>query len=136
MESTSEIEKFISKSVLAICAAGSDRSKYIAEELNKRGYFATNAGVISNHNYVTPEDLLNVGTVVFSSIHEKKTFDNNPKLKAIINSNNIQVRVLNITESLKDRAHNEDSVDKLRVEISTQLDNVGLVDLNKTHQLN
>ncbi len=129
MENNLEVEKFISKSVLAICAAGSDRSKYIAEELNKRGYFATNAGVLSNHNYVTPEDLFNVGTVVFSSIHEKKTFDNNPKLKAIIDNNNIQVRVLNVTESLKDRAHNEGSVDKLRAEISTQLDSVGLTNL-------
>lgn len=131
MEEGRELEDFRKRSVLAVCAAGTDRSKYISDELNRRGYFASNAGVIKNHNYVTPEDLSDIGTVIFSSLFEKKIFDTDIKLRSILHLNNIQVRVLNITESDKDRAHNVGSVDKLKAEIVKQLDCVGLTDLNK-----
>ena len=134
MESGHEVEDFKRKSVLAVCWAGTDRSQYIAEELNKRNYFATSAGVLKNNNhavsnYVTPEDLSNVGIVVFASIHERNAFCKDEKLKTIIKKNAIEVRVLNITESDKDRAHNYGKVDELRAEISKQLDCVGLKDL-------
>lgn len=124
-----EIDSFVSKSVLAVCFAGSDRSRYIAEELNNRGYFATSAGVLENHNYVTPEDLMNIGIIVFSSINEKNIFDNDRKLKSIVERNHIQIRVLNITESDKNRAHDSGNVQSLKTEISKQLDSVGLKDL-------
>lgn len=130
MESGHEVENFKKKSVLAICAAGTDRSKYISDALNDRGYFATSAGVLKNHNYVTPEDITNVGTIVFSSVYEKSIFDKDQKLKSIINRDNIQIRVLNITESDKNRAHDSGNVERLKLEIAKQLDNVGLKDLN------
>jgi hypothetical protein len=115
--------------VLAVCFAGSDRSRYIAEKLNSRGYFATSAGVLENHNYVTPEDLMNIGIIVFSSINEKNIFDKDRKLKSIVERNHIQIRVLNITESDKNRAHDSGNVQSLKTEISKQLDCVGLKDL-------
>ena len=126
LNNNSEVDSFVSKSVLAVCFAGSDRSRYIAEELNNRGYFATSAGVLKNHNYVTPEDLMNIGIVVFSSINEKNIFDKDRRLKSVIERHNIQVRVLNITESDKNRAHDSGEVQALKSEISNQLDCVGL----------
>lgn len=126
MENGHEVEDFRQKSVLAVCMAGSDRSRYIAEELNNRGYFANAAGVMANHNYVTCEDLYGIGTIVFSSIHEKNIFDKDKRLKTYIDRNGVEVRVLNITESDKNRAHDSGSVDKLKLEIARQLDSVGL----------
>lgn len=131
MESNHEIDDFKRRSVIAICSAGSDRSEYISEELNARGYFATHAGVTRNFNYVTPEDLSCVGIIVFSSIHEKKIFDRDTTLKTFVSRNDVQISVLNITESDKNRAHDSGNVEKLKAEISKQLDCVGLVDLNK-----
>lgn len=131
MENDPRVEDFRRRSVIAICAAGSDRSEYISEELNARGYFATHAGVMKNHNYVTAEDLTGVARIVFSSIHEKKIFDRDTKLKIFVNRNNIQISVLNITESDKDRAHDSGRVDQLKTQISSQLDCIGLVNLNK-----
>lgn len=131
MEKDSVVENFKKTSVLAVCAAGSDRSVYIAQVLNIRGYFATNAGVINGHNYITPDDLSSVGIVVFSSIHEKKVFDRDKKLRSIVERNNIQIRVLNISENDKDRAHSSGGVERLKAEISIQLDSIGLKDLNE-----
>lgn len=129
LNNNSEVDSFVSKSVLAVCFAGSDRSRYIAEELNNRGYFATSAGVLKNHNYVTPEDLMNIGIIVFSSVNEKNIFDKDRRLKSMIERHNIQVRVLNITESDKNRAYDSGEVQELKTEISKQLDSVGLKDL-------
>ncbi len=128
-EANSSPENFIKKSVLAICAAGSDRSRYIADELNNRGYFATNAGVNHNYNYVTREDLVNVGNVVFSSIYEKKLFDKDKKLKSILDNNGIQIRVINITEQDKDLAHNTGDLTSLKKRIAEQLDAIGFKNL-------
>ena len=130
MENGHEVEDFRQKSILTICMAGSDRSRYVAEELNNRGYFANSAGVMANHNYVTCEDLYGIGTIVFASIHEKKIFDKDKHLKNYISRNGIEVRVLNITESDKNRAHDSGSVDKLKAEIAKQLDYVGLKEVN------
>lgn len=124
-----EFEDFRSKSILAVCAAGSDRSRYIAGELTRRGYFATAAGVLRNQNYVTEEDLSNIGIIVFSSVHEKRIFDKDRRLKKIIERNGIETRVLSITESDKNRAHDSNRVDELKKNISEQLDCVGLKDL-------
>lgn len=121
-----EVKDFRKRSVLSICAAGSDRSQYIAEELNSRGYFATGAGVIHGHNYVTREDLENVGIIVFSSVQEKRIFDNDKRLTDFVKRKGIEVRVLNITESDKDRAHCKGKVEELKENISRQLDCVGL----------
>jgi len=38
-----ENELFRERAVLAVCFAGSDRSRFIAEELNHRGYVASYA---------------------------------------------------------------------------------------------
>jgi hypothetical protein len=124
-----EVGEFRSRSVLAVCCAGSDRSRYIAEELNNRGYFATGAEVMYGQNYVTPEDLQNIGVIVFSSVHEKKIFDANSRLAAMVKRNGIEVRVLNITESDKDLAHNCGKLTELKENIARQLDCVGLTDL-------
>lgn len=124
-----EASDFRKRSVLAVCAAGTDRSRYISEELNNRGYFASAAGVLKNHNYVTEGDLANVGIIVFSSPHEKKIFDKDKRLKKIVAQNRIEERVMCITESDKDRAHNANKVEKLKSDIREQLDCVGLSNL-------
>lgn len=121
-----DADEFRKRTILAICAAGSDRSQYIAEELNDRGYVAMGAGVIQGHNYVTPEDLDSIGVIVFASPHEKKIFEKDKKLAELVKRNRIEVRVLNITESDKDRAHCGGRVSQLREDISKQLDCVGL----------
>lgn len=128
LRDTIEIDDFRRRSVLAICAAGSDRSGYIAQELNRRGYFATQAGVMRGHNYVTTEDLVNVGIVVFSSVKEKYRFNKDKRLSGYVKRNGIEIRILNITESDKDLAHNTGNIEQLRKDISRQLDCVGLRD--------
>lgn len=121
-----EISEFKQKSVLVICWAGSDRSKLIADELSFRGYFSSHRGVMGGHNYVTPNDLLDVGTVVFASIKEKGKFDKYPKLKQLIHKNEIRELVLNITESDKDHAFGGGDMEKLKSDIRLNLDSVGL----------
>jgi len=126
MEQGQEVEEFKKKSVLVICWAGSDRSEYIADELNKRGYLAFQAGVMEGQNYVTQEDLSNVGTIVFSSLFEKREFDKDKRLAQYTKKNGIGIRVLNVTESDKDRAHSTGNTPALKGQIATQLDSVGL----------
>ena len=117
--------KFRNQSVFVICWAGSDRSRYISEELNARGYFATHGGVLEGQNYVTKQDLANVGRIIFSSTFEKEEFDKNRILKEFVKRNGIQTYVMNITESDKDRTHNTGKIDELKLEISAQLDSLG-----------
>ena len=45
-----EYELFKERIVLVVCFAGSDRSKMVAEVLNKWGYIASNRGVNKNYN--------------------------------------------------------------------------------------
>jgi hypothetical protein len=125
MEKNTEINKFKEKSVYVICWAGSDRSKYIADELMQRGYLAEHGGVMDGQNYVTKEDLSYVGSIIFSSIFEKEKFDKDKDLKDFAKNNGIQIFVMNITESDKDRAHNSEKVDLLKKEVSSQLDHIG-----------
>lgn len=120
------VEEFRKKTVLAVCGAGTDRSGYIARELNERGYMARSAGVLRGHNYVTREDLAYVGIIVFSSVHEKNIFDKDGRLVKLVREEGIEIRVLNVTESDKDRAHCEGKVEELRENIARQLDCVGL----------
>jgi hypothetical protein len=125
-----DIEMFRKRSVLAVCAAGTDRSHYISEELNKRGYFASSAGVLKNHNYVTEQDLANIGIVVFASANEKNIFDREGRLKKVVNKNGISMRVISVTESDKNRAHDSGKIEELKQKIREQLDCIGLIDLN------
>lgn len=131
MEHFNEIEDFKRKTVLAVCAAGTDRSRYISDELNKRGYFATAAGVLKNHNYVTEPDLSNVGIILFSSINEKRIFEKDKRLRNFVDKNKIEIRIMSITENDKNIAHNTNQVEQLKSTIQRQLDCIGLQDLNK-----
>lgn len=130
MEHSSEIENFKRKTVLAVCAAGTDRSRYISDELNARGYFATAAGVLKNHNYVTESDLADVGIIVFASVNEKKVFEHDRRLKKLVDVNGIEIRVMSITENDKNKAHNTNQVESLKATVRQQLDCVGLKNLN------
>ena len=125
-----EVGEFRKRSVLVICWAGSDRSQLIADELNKRGYFAEGRGVMGGQNYVTENDLLNIGIIVFSSQKEKDIFDRNKKLRKMALSKRINFRVLNITESDKDRAFSSTDRTSFEEKIKVNLDGCGLVDLN------
>ncbi len=109
-----------------VCWAGSDRSKYIAEELNKRGYFATHGGVLHGHNYTTPEDLKGVGTVIFTDDTVRKEFRKDKSLTRQLRANNAKTLVLCITEEEKDIAHQgQEKMDELRNIISSKLDLYG-----------
>ncbi len=130
MEGGKEVEEFKKRSVLAICSAGSDRSKYIAEELNNRGYSADYRGTLKNHNYVTKEDLNFIGTIVFSSIYDKKQFEEIPNLKDYVKRKGIKILIMNITESQKERAIQSQKFTEFKNDISVQLDAVGLKALN------
>ena len=123
-----ETGEFRKNSILVVCWAGSDRSQMIADELNRRGYFAEGRGVMGGQNYVTEEDLTSIGTIVFSSKHEKDKFDRNHKLRKLALRNSIDFRVLNITESDKDRAFSATRGELLE-KIKENLDGCGLVDL-------
>ena len=129
MESREAVD-FKKRSVLTVCWAGSDRSQMIAEELNKRGYFAEGRGVMGGQNYVTEDDLSNVGIIVFSSQKEKEIFDRNQKLRKAALGKGISFRVLNITESDKDRAFSATDRTDFEEKIKANLDKCGLVDPN------
>lgn len=120
-----EAENFKNRMLLAICWAGSDRSQYIADELNKRGYAASAGGILPNYNYVTEEDLVGIGSIIFASRYEKEEFKKNKRLNKFVKRNNINVYVMNITESDKDRAKNTDSEDELKKRIAKELDGLG-----------
>lgn len=122
-------EDFKNRMVLAVCYAGSDRSKYIREELDKRGYIASNGGVLKNHNYVTENDLTNIGSLIFSSKYEQIEFNKDKKLKDAVVRNGINVFVMDITESEKERAIGSNSVNNLKIKISKQLDELGFENL-------
>lgn len=129
MENNQDVEQFKRRSVFVICRAGSDRSKYIAEDLIQRGYNASHGGTIEGHNYVTKDDLSYVGSIVFTSVFEKKQFDEDLSLKDFVKRNGINIRVMNITESDKNRAHDSGKIDALKKEISAQLDTLGFRDI-------
>lgn len=131
MENNQDTERFKRKSVFVICRAGSDRSKYIAEELIQRGYYASHGGTLEGQNYVTKEDLSFVGSIVFSSVFEKKQFDEDLSLKDFVKRNGINIRVMNITECDKDRAHYSGKIDVLKKEISSQLDTLGFREIKE-----
>lgn len=133
MTENREIEEFRKKSILIICWAGSDRSQLIADELNRRGYFAEGRGVMGGQNYVTENDLSNVGTIVFASQAEKNKFDRNHKLRKLALGRGIDFRVLNITESDKDRSFSSPDRKDFLKKIEENLDGCGLIDLNTRH---
>lgn len=125
MENRNEVYDFKKRSVHVICWAGSDRSKYISDELTRRGYNSTHGGVMDSQNYVTKEDLNFVGSIIFSSLAEKERFDQDKNLKSFVKKNKIQLFIMNITESRKNYAHNNKEINSLIEEISSQLDRIG-----------
>ena len=132
METSNGLEDFRKRSVVVICRAGSDRSKYIAEELSQRGYNATHGGTMEGHNYITKEDLSYAGSIIFASIHEKNQFDSDKSLKEYVKNNDINIFVMNITESDKNRAHDSNKLQELRGTISEQLDSIGFRGMEKS----
>lgn len=131
-----EIKTFKSRMVLAVCSAGSDRSEYIADELNKRGYVASHGGTRPNHNYVTEDDLVGIGSIIFASQAERGEFKQNKRLNKVLKRNNVQLYVMNITESEKERAIQSKKEDELKKQISQELDALGFTDLKKYPQNN
>jgi len=110
-----------------VCWAGSDRSAYVAEELNKRGYFATHGGVILGHNYTTSEDLVGVGTVIFTDDNVRDEFKKDKRLTKQLRANNATSLVLCITEEEKQiaRQGGPEKMEELRQIISSKLDLFG-----------
>ena len=127
-----ETQDFINKSVLVLCGAGSDRSKLISDELNERGYMSSHRGVNWGDNKVESQDLDYIGIVIFSSFNEKREFDKlYPKLSNKIQKNKIKVFVFDITESDKNRAYDSNKIDNLKKQISKDLDNINLFNINR-----
>ena len=120
-----EKEQFKKRMVLVVCWAGSDRSKYIAEELNRRGYVASYVGVNKNHNYVTEQDLLGIGTVIFADKGVKREFKQDRGLNRTLKANEATVHIMDITESDKDRAKQSGNEEGLKQDISNKLNLLG-----------
>jgi hypothetical protein len=113
--------------VHVVCKAGSDRSRLIAEELNKRGYLATHGGIDKTYNYTTPEDLVGVGTIIFTSDYIRDVFKTNKELTRVARLNNAKSIVLCISEEEKEHAFQAGSqgINKLRKTIADRLDIFG-----------
>jgi len=128
-------QQFRDNIVHVVCFAGSDRSKYVAQELNNRGYLATHGGINEVHNYTTKEDLVGVGSIIFVDSKIKKEFKKNKELNKAVKNNNISMKVMRITESEKQRARDSGNLRKLREKIAKQLDHLGYknkkLDFNK-----
>lgn len=123
--SIQEQEQFKKRIVLAVCWAGSDRSKYIAGELNRRGYVASYVGVHKSHNYVTEQDLVGIGTVIFADQGTKREFKKDRKLNRTLKANKATVHIMDITESDKNRARQSGNEEGLKQDISDKLDLLG-----------
>ena len=113
-----EYEMFKERIVLVVCFAGSDRSKMVAEVLNKWGYIASNRGVNKNYNQVTSEDLRGIGSIIFTSPTIKDLFEEDEDLNRTLKINNIPVKVMNLTESDKERALQLDKIAQFKDKIS------------------
>jgi len=125
-----EGEDFRKRTVLAICLAGTDRSRIIAEELGKRGYVAGYAGVLENKtNYVTEEDLVGVGSVIFTTDRVRDMFKADRRLNRILKRNGVTTQVIDVSESDKEMALQSGQEDELRKTITTKLDDLGYKDL-------
>lgn len=120
-----EAENFRKRVVLAICWAGSDRSQWIADELNQRGYAASCGGVLANHNYVTREDLVGVGKLIFASQADRDRFKKDKKLNQTVKARGIETFVMDISEDEKNKAIFYHKEDQLKQEIAKQLDRLG-----------
>jgi hypothetical protein len=120
-----ENELFRKRIILAVCFAGSDRSRFIAEELNDRGYVASYAGVNKNHNYVTEQDLVGIGAIIFTTQKVRNMFKKDKQLNKILKANKIPVHTINITESEKEKAIQSGNEKLLRRTISQELDGLG-----------
>jgi len=118
------------KMVHVVCAAGSDRSRLIAEELNRRGYLATWGGVLRNHNYTTAEDLAGVEDVIFTTQQISDQFSRDRGLNKALKRNNAQKHVINITEQEKEVAFQSGDLSGLMADIKTKLDGLGFPDRN------
>jgi len=109
-----------------VCWAGSDRSKYIADELTKRGYIASHGGVLIGHNYTTPEDLAYVNTVIFTDDTVRRVFKKDKGLTRQLRANNARSIVFCLTEEEKDIAmQNAGKLEELKNIISAKLDFFG-----------
>ena len=125
-----EEEDFRKRTVLAVCLAGTDRSRIIAEELGKRGYVAGYAGVLENKtNYVTEEDLVGVGSVIFTTGRVRDMFKADKRLNRILKRNGITTHVIDVSESDKEKALQSGQDEELRKTITAKLDGLGYRDI-------
>jgi galactitol-specific phosphotransferase system IIB component len=115
--------------ILAVCAAGVNRSGFMKDILLRRGYDVFNKGVINN--FIEPEDLEGVDMIVFASPNERKIFESRPELVQRVESESIKIREINVTQSDLDKATREKKVGELKAEIEAQLEGIGLRDLNQ-----
>lgn len=120
-----ENELFRKRTVLAVCFAGSDRSRFMAEELNRRGYVASYAGVNKNHNYVTEQDLVGIGAIIFTTQKVRDIFKKDRRLNKILKANKVPIHIIDVTEDEKERAIQSKDEESLRRAISQELDGLG-----------
>jgi len=128
-----EVDTFKNKMVLAVCFAGSDRSRLVSEELDKRGYVSSYAGVNRNHNYVTEQDLDGIGSIIFTSQKVRQMFKKDKKLNKILKENQTVIHNIDVSESDKETALQSGELSSLRKTISEKLDALGFNDLRKNN---
>ncbi len=120
-----EYEPFRKKMVLAVCLAGADRSRFIAEELNKRGYVASYGGVNRNHNYVTEDDLIGVDSIIFTTRAVRNQFKQDKRLNKALKANRVNLYIIDVTEGEKEKAIQSGNLNPLRETISDKLERLG-----------
>lgn len=120
-----EHEPFRKKMILAVCLAGADRSRLIAEELNKRGYLASYGGVNRNHNYVTEDDLVGIDSIIFTTRAVRKQFKQDKRLNKALKVNRINLHIIDVTEGEKEKAIQSGDLNPLRKTISDKLEQLG-----------
>ncbi len=110
-----------------ICWAGSDRSRLVAEELNRRGYIATHGGVITGHNYTTPDDLVGVGTIIFTDDVTREKFKKDKTLTRQTRASGAEILTLCLSEQEKEIAFQggEEKLEAFKKVIAAKLDLFG-----------
>ncbi len=117
------------KMVHVVCLAGTDRSRMIAEELNRRGYVATYSGILRGRNYTTEEDLNGVQDIIFTTQRVADGFKKDRRLNKYATTNNLNKHVIGITESEKEAAFQHGDIELLNGRIRTGLDSLGFPDI-------
>lgn len=117
------------KIVHVVCFAGTDRSRMIAEELNRRGYVATYSGILRGRNYTTEEDLNGVQDIIFTTQRVANGFKKDRGLNKYATTNQVNKHIIGITESEKEAAIQQGDIESLNDKIRSGLDSLGFPDI-------